>query len=408
MPKRIMWKKGMRLTDEILIQSDKCISDYVNMSLALSSKGRIGLLPNTRAFNLSVDINKEILDVVSIDCVGITRSGKLIDVSYDTNYTNTFDTRIMMPSQDTDKSFLLCVCVSDGWRDTNDGLCEPQYEFVVIDEQSKVPENSLPIARLVFDEYCWRVDDCNFVPPCLFVSSHEKYIELVEQFLKLLKETNSMLPNKLRTETNDALKIFWPVVQQLMIVVDKEWNTMTPMSLLANVQKFIGSFVCGCTVDDFINLGEPQLFLSYIVKPYNYKDAYTIIREGIEMCIDINTRIVTFDNIEQSHSHLSVEAPFIDKNQLMQTVKCGVVKINIQNSTPGAIIYYTTDGSNPSPRSKSGNVVTIDTGFTNDWHKEPAKVVTIKVMAIKDGISSDIETFEAQIKKGNPFSGKQI
>lgn len=407
MPKRIMWKKGMRLTDDILIQSDKCTSDLVTMAFAMSSIGRMGIIPNQRSFDLSVDINKDIVDVISIDCTGITRNGTLIDVNYDTNYSNTFDTRVMIPFQNTEIKYFLCLSVTDNWRDTNDGLCEPQYEFIIIDENSKVPDNSLPVARLVFDEFSWRIDDCNFVPPCLFISSHPKYYELAEQFLNLLKGINSFLPNNLKTEKNDAIKIFWPVVQQLMITMDKEMSTMTPMSLLANIQKFISSFVCGCIADENITIGDSPTLLSYIVKPYNIKDAYAIIREGLEMCMDISNRLSSFGNVEQT-PRTTIEAPFIDKSQLRQTVKYGMVRINVQNNAPGATIYYTTDGSMPSQSSSSGNVVAIDSGFTDDWHKEPTKVVTIKLMACKDGLCSNVETFEVQIKKGNPFAGKQI
>ena len=62
----------------------------------------------------------------------------------------------------------------------------------------------------------------------------------------------------------------------------------------------------------------------------------------------------------------------------------------------------------PTKSSKSGNTIVIDSGFTDDWHKEPPKNVTVKVVAYKDGAFSDVETYNVQIKKGNPFAGKQI
>ena len=124
MPKRIMWKKGMRLTDEILALSDKCTEELVSKGLVLSTCGRIGLLPGVRKFNLSVDINNEVIDIVSIDCVGLTKNGSLIDVQYDTNYTNTFDTRAILPSQNTNSRFHLCISALDDVRDTNDGMCD--------------------------------------------------------------------------------------------------------------------------------------------------------------------------------------------------------------------------------------------------------------------------------------------
>ena len=89
-------------------------------------------------------------------------------------------------------------------------------------------------------------------------------------------------------------------------------------------------------------------------------------------------------------------------------IKFGNAKIKVTNNAPGSTIYYTIDGSIPNLSSKSGNTIIIESGFTDDWHKEPPKNVIIKVVAYKDGISSEVETYNVQIKKGNPFAGKQI
>ena len=82
--------------------------------------------------------------------------------------------------------------------------------------------------------------------------------------------------------------------------------------------------------------------------------------------------------------------------------------MKITNNAPGATIYYTIDGSSPTKSSKSGNTIVIDSGFTDDWHKEPPKNVTVKVVAYKDGMFSEIETYKVLIKKGNPFGGPAI
>ncbi len=408
MAKRILWKKGMRLTDEILTLSDKCTINYINKSLSLASINRMGLFPNAKAFCLSIDINKDIIDVVSIDCIGLTRNGSLIDAHYDTNYTNSFDTRIVIPDLNAENQYLLCLTVHDDWRDTNDGLCEPIYKFLIIEENSFVPDNALPVARLVFDEYCWRTDDLEFVPPCLFVSSHTKFIEQATKFSQLLKNINDYLPNNFHTGNNDALKIFWPIVQQLMITMDKDLDGMSPMNLLGNIQKFVGSFVCACTLDEYINIGEPQQYYSYIRKPYNFKDAYKLIQEGLELSLSINDKIEKFQSVEPTSYPDQLQAPTIEKKQLNQIIKYGSVKIKITNNTSGATIFYTTDGSTPTPSSKSGGTILIESGFSEDWHKEPDKHVTIKVVAYKDGKSSNVETYEAQIRKGNPFDGIHI
>lgn len=99
-------EKGMRLTDEILALSDKCMEELVSNAFALGSCGRMGLMPSSRKFSISLDINNDVIDVVSVDCLGVSRDGSLIDVQYDTNYTNSFDTRVVIPNQDTSKSII--------------------------------------------------------------------------------------------------------------------------------------------------------------------------------------------------------------------------------------------------------------------------------------------------------------
>lgn len=409
MPKRIMWKKGMRLTEEVLSLSDKCTAEFVEKGFLLGTCGRMGLLPCSRPFSISVDINKEVVDVISIDCVGFTRNGSLIDVRYDTTFTNTFNTRTFLLSPSTEKKYYLCASVSESWIDTNNGLCEPLYAFGVIDENSPVPDNALPVARIVFDEYCWRVDEADFIPPCLYITSHSEYEQLAKKFLQVLKELDSNLPRKLYTESKDAVKIFWPVVQQLMIATDKELNTMSPMTLLSYIQKLSSAFYCACTLDEYIDINDPEQFISFINTPYNFRDSYATIRRGVNLSLTINERIKSFDAEVVEHSEeQALAAPSIEKGQLRQMIKFGNAQIRITNNAPGSTIFYTTDGSVPNHSSKSGNVVTVDSGFSDNWHKEPPKKVVIRVIAFKDGVYSNVETFEVVIKKGNPFTGKQI
>lgn len=402
-----MWKKGMRLTDEILALSDRCTEDLVSQGFLLGSCGRMGLMPSTRRFNIDIDINNDVIDVVSLDCIGLTRNGTLIDVQYDSNYTNSFDTQVIIPSQTTDKRFYLCISSVGDIRDTNDGLCEPLYSYILIEENSPVPDSALPISRIFFDEFCWRSDDSNFVPPCLYVNSHFKYEELAQQFARTLKEINLGLPEHFNTEKKDALKIFWPMVQQISISMDKELDTMTPMAFLGNIQKLVSSFYCACYLDDYISISEPTQYLSFINVSCNYRNIYEIIHNGVSLSFAINEKIKTFSAIPHTEGNL-IPSPSIENDQLVQRIKFGSAKFKVTNNAPGSTIYYTIDGSIPTQSSKSGNTIVVESGFTDDWHKEPPKNVTIKVIAYKDGIASEVGTYNAQIRKGNPFTGKQI
>lgn len=404
MPKRVCWKKGMRLTDEILTLSDKCNEDLVRNAFALSADGHFGLFPNSRPFRLSLEISKETIEAVMIDCLGLAKDGTLIDVCYDTCYSGSFDTRVMVSALDVENAYLFCIYSRDEWKDTNDGLCEPEYAFSLIEENTPVPQNALPVARIVYNEFGWRMDESDFVPPCLSVSSHSAYRELSARFSGILRNMNDLLPDKLQTGSNDALKIFWPVVQWLEITMDKEGNTMTPMALLGNIQKLVSAFACACTLDEYVNLGEPEKYFCFARVPYNYMDAYRKIREGLDLCQLICDKVRAFDAVVPER----IEAPTIEPSQLRQTIRYGGVRIKVTNSTPGATVYYTIDGSEPSTSSRSGTTISLESGFSEDWHKEPDKKFVIKVMAYKDGASSRIETYDALVRKGNPFEGRQI
>lgn len=409
MAKRVMWKKGMRLTDDILALSDRCTEELVSKGFLLGACGRIGLIPSTRNFSISLDINSNVIDVVSIDCIGLTRNGRLVDVQYDTNYTNSFDTRVVIPSQGTERRYYLCITAFDGVRDTNDGMCETQYGFMLVEENTPVLDSSLPVARILYDEFCWRSDEKDFVPPCLFVSSHSRYEELAQQFIRSLREINSGLPQNLNTESKDAVKIFWPSAQQILISMDKELDTMTPMEFLGNIQKMVSAFYTACNLDDYVTINDPAQYLEYINTPCDYSNIYETIRQGVHLSYGINEKIKAFSAVPVKRTEDSpLPPPSIEQGQLRQTIKFGNAKVKITNNAPGSTIYYTVDGTMPNQSSKSGNTVIIESGFTDNWHKEPPKNVTIKVVAYKDGTFSEVETYNVQVRKGNPFTGREI
>ena len=397
MTKRICWKKGMRLTDDILRASDNSTMELVSNALVLAAAGRFGLYPSESPFELSLNINKGLVDVEMLNCLAVTKGGCLIDVHYDTKFTNTFDTRIQIPERNGNKEFILTINTQLGkWQDTNDGYEEPVYSFSLIDPNSPLPDNSLPIAHIV-DEYGWRIDDVDFVPPCLYITSHQKYIELKNQFEEVLKAIDTKTRNLLRSNAKETIRIFWPVVQQLLITINKECDLMTPMELLANVQKCVSAFTCACELDDYINLADADEFRNYVYSPYNYKDVYKIIREGLKLCFSINEKVEKLNEVPQSPS--TIDAPTILDSQLIKRCTNSKARIQITNNVQGATVYYTVDGSEPTQTSKSGLMIQIDSGFNNSRKREPDKIVTVKVKAILNGISSNTNTYNITLQK---------
>lgn len=397
MAKRICWKKGMRLTDDILRASDNCMVELVGNALALAAAGRFGLLPSTFPFELSLNINKSIIDVDLLNCLAVTKGGFLIDAHYDTKFTNTFDTRVQIPEGNGEKEFILTIdALPEKWKDTNNGYEEPVYSFSLIAPNSPLPANSLPIARIV-DEYGWRMDDIDFVPPCLYITSHQKYMELVKQFEEVLSAIDTKVRSLLRSNGKDAIRIFWPIVQQLMIATNKEYDLMTPMGLLSNVQKCVSAFTCACELDEYIELADADKFRNYVYAPYNYKDAYMRIKEGLDLCFSINEKVGKLN--EGPLAPTIIEAPTISDSQLIKKCTNSKAKVQITNNVAGATVYYTIDGGEPTQASKSGLMIQIDSGFNNSRKREPDKVVTVRVKAFLNGVSSNTNTYEITLQK---------
>ena len=291
MTKRIHWKKGMRLTDQIMRASDNSTAELVENALMLASAGRFGLFPSEKPFELSLNVTKGLVDVEALTCLAVTRGGHLIDIHYDTSFTNTFETRVQIPEYRDGESLILAIDAHpEQWGDTNDGYEEPVYSFSLFAASTPVPPNSLPIARIV-NEIGWRQDDIDFVPPCLYVSSHPKYMALHKQFADTLAAIDAKVRPLLRSGGKETFRMFWPTVLQQMIEIDKERDIMTPTALLANVQKCVAAFTCACELDENIELAEAESFKNYIYVSYSYKDCYVRIKEGLALCVAITEKI---------------------------------------------------------------------------------------------------------------------
>ena len=389
MPKRIHWTKGMRLTDEVMRASDQCFIDYAKNAFILASSGRFGLLPTSKPFELSLDISNGMVDVVSLSCTAITSGGDLIEAHYDTKYNNSFDTRLRIPAEDDIKEYILTInAESDKWSDTNNGYEEQAYSFKLIPVQSPIGGNALPIAHIVDSEYGgWRIDDIEFVPPCLFVSAHPRFSELLDELRSTLVAIDRKVADTIKAGNKNVFIVFWPIIQQLLIEVDKEGGSMSPIDLMAKLQKCVSAFLCGCDLDENLNIENAETLRGYIVRPFNYKEAYTVIKEGLGICFRISENI---GNLQTAPAPKPVEpglpeAPTIDPAQM--TIRCstGTAKVQLINNALGATVYYTTDGSEPNETSKKGLSVLLQNGFRKERVNEPDKTVIIKAKAVLNG-----------------------
>lgn len=299
MQKRINWKKGMRLTDEVLSASDRCTDDAIAKAMLLAAAGRFGLITSTHPFQLSLSIMKGFVDVEALSCLAITRSGQIIDVEFDTKLTNPFETRIQIPTQADEKEFILTVSQPAGeWTEGSDGFKTPALQFALIGSKAAVPDNAMPIGRII-NEDGWREDNVNFVPPCLFLSSHSKYEELHGQFVGLLRSIDEKTRQQAGGGAQKAISIYWPTIRQMLITANTEHEEMTPIRLLSCVQQVVAAFTMGCEIDDALTLEDAETFNNYSRVPFNYRIAYLRIKQGLGMCYAIGEKIDKFSLIEK-------------------------------------------------------------------------------------------------------------
>jgi len=299
MPKRISWKKGMRLTDEVLSAADACAAEHINKALILGAAGRFGLLPSTKPFLLQMSVAKGFVDVEALDCLAITRGGYLVDVHFDTKFTNTFDGRVQIPGHEDEKEYILTINVSpDEWRDTPDGYREPIYSFALVSAKTAVPDNAMPIGRIVNDEG-WREDNVQFVPPCLYLVSHPRFEELHAQFISLLRNIDESTRAQIETGAHAAITVYWPVVMQMLVKANTEHELMAPQSLLSCVQRVVGAFTMACELDEVLSLEDAQVFRNYARAPHNYRNVYIRIKQGLGMCYAITQKIEKFSLLKK-------------------------------------------------------------------------------------------------------------
>ena len=412
--KKISWKRGMRLTDDIMRASDECTEEYLKKAIILTTAGRFGLLPATHPFELSLNFNNQQIDIESLSCLGVTKGGDLIDIQYDTRYSNYFDSIVYIPENPGTEEYILTINVMPGaWKETNYGFEEPLYSFSLIPPETPISEHALPIGHIVND-YGWRLDDVDFVPPCLNISSHRKFEELLIRFNDVLAALDTKSKAALSTNARGVIGIFWPFIQQIRIAANKETELMTPMMLLSLVQKSVSAFTCACDMDETLELTDAKMYRSYVLAPYTYKEAYQRIKIGIDICSSIGEKI---DKLAEAlpkqkptrQDPLRPSPPTISSNQLQQDCTTSETTLSVAYNIPDAIIYYTTDGKEPSSnslraaKSRNGFTIKFNNGFRKEKGKEADKSMRVCIIAVVNGISSLCSTYDIILHKSLKF-----
>lgn len=393
----------MRLSDEIMRASEEATAARIGTALTLASAERFGLIPSSRQFRLSLNLSNNAVEVNTLDCLAVTRGGFLIDVQLDTNFTDYLEKRVYLPDEMGQRECFLTIGVDPKqWRETLNGYEEPVYAFDLVGVNSPVPDNALPIAHLFYsdDMRGWQVDEENFVPPCLFVTSHWGYRELLIQFIQKLSEVEAKVFQFIQSGSQEAFRLYWPFVQQILIDTDKNRDTMTPMSLLGNIQKYVAIFTAACQLDPYLNLSDADVFRNYTLAPYNYMNVYPMIKEGLRHCSVISAKVdkITAKGPEQPKKKTNVKSPSIADDKLYMNCRTSNVSIPVINNEPGAALYYSTDGSMPSQPVSNGKV-RIKNTFNSKKEEEPDQEFVIKLKAVLNDSESDVSSFTVILHK---------
>lgn len=291
MPLKVTWKKGMRLSTEVFDASDSYNDENIRLCNLITTGGRFGLIRGDKPFELSINVGNNIVEVVSLSCHGVTNRGRIVDVDFDSGYTGTFDTRLSIPASADGEAYLLTVRYHDGaWREVNEMYSEPAYTFELVPENSPIGPDSLPIGLLV-NQYGWRLDETEFVPPCLYTNAHPKYIDQVNRAMLVFKYISDRCLGAVNCVARRLLAQVWQSATDNYNYIDKKQEGLCPADLFASVQRVVTAFMIGCSVDEYITLDNPDPFVAYCQKPYDARHLYRDIQQGLELCSEISLKM---------------------------------------------------------------------------------------------------------------------
>ncbi|MCD8393973.1 MAG: hypothetical protein LUC85_03950 [Bacteroidales bacterium] len=292
MPKAVNWKKGMRLTTEVFLLDDMAKHNAIRQAALIASRGSMGLYRAPKPFQLSVNIANNSLEVVALNCHGITRGGALVDIDFQGDYTHTFETTVPLPHDAPEgETYLLVVKVDPGkWRELSEQEAEQMYTFELMGANSPIDDFSLPIGSLV-NQYGWHINDVSYCPPCLYVCAHPMHVEQLSKARARMHEIATRCSQASNCIARSWLSIVWPTVWGIDIRLDKDRDILTPSQLLAELQQFVAAFLAGCAIDPMIHLEDSTSFEQFAALAYDPRNAYTAIQQGLALCAEIAVKV---------------------------------------------------------------------------------------------------------------------
>lgn len=418
MQRRICWNPGMRLSDKHLRASDDAHYAWIDKAITLASAGQSGLIPNVKPFKIDMKVDGDHVDITALTCFAVTEGHNLIDIEFDSKYSIQKNSRLELPKTVSSDNQLLVIKATGLWEETNNSSKEPvrfeeqAYDFAIINANSRIPVNSFPIARFVASNNNW-VQDYEFVPPCLLVSADEKYKKLLEQFLDILKQIEQKTQPLPDSDALRIMTVLLPLVQQIRIDTDWGRDTLTPLGLLANIQKIASTFYTVSVLNDCFDQDRPGDFRGYAQQSYsNLLEIYPLVKKGVELCEKLKARIEESlkgikETPKESPTINVIQPPYIAEENRYQNCNSNHISIPVGNVPIGATVFYSTDGSVPSIPLDSSKCIPIPTGY--DIKKRmPDTTINIKLMSVVGQNHSEIVSYSITLHYEYKWGGYTI
>jgi len=297
MQKRILWSKGMRLTDDTLRTSDDFHDNITHSILPLISDGSFGLIPSPAPFLISARFIQNEMVISRLRCRGITRNGYIADIDFCDSENPRICPRIPLPENHENDFFLLVDVIPDKWDKTDESVCEQSFKYTLIPSNDNIPDTAIPVARIYYDRN-WNIDDLHFVPSCLYLSSHKKYDDLLCQFKSIISTIEADLSCNDNPDCKSAKSIFWPVILQIYVRYDTDTSHLSPKMFLADIKKCIGSFYAAFSMDSHIELSEPDKYITYYRTSSDFRNIYDMIMTGLEICSEIREKVAKLKELD--------------------------------------------------------------------------------------------------------------
>lgn len=277
---RIDWKAGMRLSDAIFNASDEFHVSQLMPLYALMLREGYGHLVEPK-FRYEVDNDR--LSVVEMFCLALSASGRLINIRFDHNERDLFQTLVMPTTYDP---FIIYIDASSSkhvsFVDKDIPYRDIDYHLVFKPQSVNYNNpDAVPVARFVYNQG-WTMDVA-FIPPCTSLKAHADLWNTTFAYTRSLDNLIAALKDKVNSQMEIAIKSLIPTLSIAKMEVEKGIDCITPKRLISIMQQVIYGMVELCELETSCSIPEPEACKAYITSNYHPCKIAEMVNEGIRL-----------------------------------------------------------------------------------------------------------------------------